>query len=513
MSGWKRFGGLRLNIGLNLLLLLGISMFLLNFVMIVSVRELLVQSELSKGAIFFEAVFAHLEADPEADGWKHELDALLADSDFDCLLLLNGQRQAIYAGGSRCGRLAELKALVGHSIVSKQKKQSFFGTSWGVFWKQSQTVMLSTPLFRQGRLIGGAGGVLPLTGVYARLRQVQTILWVYLAINTLIFGFIGMYRLSRMTVWPLTRLLQRARDLKGNAEGFFLYEEEENEFNQLSRALNAMLRRISEGKAELEQTVASLAQANAELKQAQQEIIRAEKLASVGRLAAGIAHEIGNPIAIVLGYFELLKQSGLSEAQQAEFIQRSQDEINRINRVIRQLLDFSRPSQADPQPFSLHPLITDLLEVVRFQPQLSSVELQVELNAADDGLRGHPNRLRQVILNLIINAADAIVAAGIEDGWIRLGTGLVSGEAAGFSGQSRVLLVECQDNGPGIPQADLDKIFDPFFTTKEPGKGTGLGLSVSYSIIEALGGRIQAQSEPDQGTAMRIYLPLASEDK
>jgi signal transduction histidine kinase len=271
-----------------------------------------------------------------------------------------------------------------------------------------------------------------------------------------------------------------------------------------------MLRRIGDGKRELHATVRSLEIANAELKAAQNDVVRAEKLASVGRLSSGIAHEIGNPISVVTGYLALLKQGDLEAAERSEYIRRAEEELERINAIIRQLLDISRSNAGEAKTTAVHALIRDLQAMQTCQPMLAELAIDVDLRAEDDTVRADPDQLRQVFLNLLINAADAIAAADRR----RMGSIAISSRTTppkhASAGQSPGLEIVFKDNGAGIPAEHLPNIFDPFFTTKEPGKGTGLGLAVSFMLIEHMGGTIQAASD-EGGTAMTIWLPLAAQ--
>jgi len=169
-----------------------------------------------------------------------------------------------------------------------------------------------------------------------------------------------------------------------------------------------MLKRISEDKDRLQKTVKSLEKANFDLKRAQEDIIRAEKLASVGRLSSGIAHEIGNPISIIIGYLELIKKNNINDEERREFIDRAENEIDRINNLIRQLLDFSRPLDIGLKAVSVHEIINDIAKALKIQPILANINLNLNLAANIDTVMADPDQLRQVFLNLIINAADAI---------------------------------------------------------------------------------------------------------
>jgi signal transduction histidine kinase len=268
------------------------------------------------------------------------------------------------------------------------------------------------------------------------------------------------------------------------------------------------MRRLSAEKEKLRATVASLEAANTELKKAQTEIIRVEKLASVGRLSAGIAHEIGNPISIVTGYLELLKQVDIGEGERVEYLNRAEKEIERISTIIRQLLEISRPSLSGPQRVSVHAIIGEMAQVLDVQPFMSHVRFTTDLGAHRDEVTADPNQLRQVFLNLIINAADAITTKGCgATGDIIIATDHAMGLGATPEPNEDWLRIHFSDNGSGIPAEHLTNVFDPFFTTKEPGKGTGLGLSVSFVIIESFGGRLQVESEVGRGTCMTVLLP------
>jgi signal transduction histidine kinase len=274
-----------------------------------------------------------------------------------------------------------------------------------------------------------------------------------------------------------------------------------------------MLRRISADKEKLRSTVNSLEATNLELKKAQEEIIRAEKLASVGRLSAGIAHEIGNPIGIVMGYLELLKQNDTPDAERNEYIHRTEAEIERINTIIRQLLEISRPSNAGLKVVSVHDLIDDIAEVLDVQPLMSSVALECRLEAQNDNVLADSNQLRQVFLNLMINAADAISSDGkAVNGKLLIQSSLVGETSEQPQDPKTHLKIMFIDNGPGIPKENIANIFDPFYTTKEPGKGTGLGLSVSFMIIEGFGGKMTVSSAIGEGTTMTLLLPIAENE-
>lgn len=236
-------------------------------------------------------------------------------------------------------------------------------------------------------------------------------------------------------------------------------------------------------------------------------------MASVGRLSAGIAHEIGNPLGIVVGYLELLKQEHISTDEKKEYLIRSENEINRIHTIIRQLLDFSRQSNGDLVEVSVHELIEDVIQMIQLQPVISNIHLKRKLSAERDTVVADPDQLRQVFLNLMINATDAISFSEKKSaGELIVETCILSNLDMDSIDQNPTLKIMYIDNGIGISETDLDNIFDPFYTTKEPGKGTGLGLWVCYMIIEGLGGKIEPTSKEGEGTCVVLHLPLFNPD-
>jgi two-component system, NtrC family, sensor kinase len=263
-----------------------------------------------------------------------------------------------------------------------------------------------------------------------------------------------------------------------------------------------MLRRLDDNKKELRDHIASLEKANKELQQAQDEIIRSEKLASVGRLAAGIAHEIGNPIGIILGYLDLLRSRGIGEEEKKDFLGRIESEITRVNQIIKDLLDFSRPSSGELVETHVHEALQNTVSMLAPQPMMDRIRSRLTLAAADDVVLANPNRLQQVFLNIVLNAVDAL-AEMQQEGKEKILT--IRSENSGEH-----IRLTFGDSGPGIEHHELAHIFDPFYTTKEPGRGTGLGLSVCYRIVESLGGTIRAESALGRGTQIIVSLPLAA---
>jgi signal transduction histidine kinase len=277
-----------------------------------------------------------------------------------------------------------------------------------------------------------------------------------------------------------------------------------------------MLSRIEEDRVRLRHSLAGLEQANRELKSAQNEIIRAEKLASIGRMSANLAHEIGNPIGIVLGYLGLLKKRSADYKDQTamDYINRAESEIQRVHEVVASLLDFSRRRESRKEIVDLHGLIREVGEMLSCQPMFSKISLKYSLNAYNDRIYADASGLYQVLVNLMINSADSISeSANARSGEICLETDCIRQLSSRLTMGLKHDFIEFKisDNGAGIKKEYADQIFDPFFTTKESGRGTGLGLSVSFMIIEQMGGEIDLAESKPGFTQMIVRIPLASD--
>ena len=419
-------------------------------------------------------------------------------------LLAAGEKLQYF--GQTAGYDSELQQAVKKAIASKERSRTLQGFSINVLVPAKKYLILAQP-FIQKKDGGGALVLLySLEPVYASMRQSQRMVFVYLLVNLIILTVIGLFRFFRFTVRPIEELVRLTDAYEEEGAVPFLALEKESELGQLSTALNQMLQRIEEDRTKLQQSVASLEAANNELVATREEMVRAEKLASVGRLAAGLAHEIGNPIRVVQGYLGLLQQEDLTSAERNDFARRSESELQRINKLVRQLLDFSRVNSGRQEEVSIHSVLQDLVEMVSCQPFMDGVEIQTDFAAAFDVVLGTTDQLQQVFLNCLLNAADALASSREGNNRIEIRT-MLNTEESDF-GTKEYILLSIKDTGAGIAREDLANIFDPFFTTKEPGKGTGLGLSVAYSIVEGCGGTMRVESTPGQGTTMFIELPL-----
>jgi signal transduction histidine kinase len=504
--------GIKSKIALNVALLVLLSAVITDVLLVVVVQNLWIRKQVARSRNTMVSVVKLLDAVHVVGEQKHTGDpaaviaALAGDNNIKTLLALDKQGHPVMQIDDPAYPLEKVRRLLDMHAGSSQIQVGELGLTWAAFWWQPEAVSITMPAdyFDQSGLRISA--IVILTPIYMTLRQYNKPILFYIAINTLILTFIGLYRIFRLYLSPIDRIVRQADDYHEDGDLFFAFRQEDNELNRLSVSLNRMLNRIKDDKKILKTTISSLEQANADLKSAQNDILRAEKMASVGRLAAGIAHEIGNPIGIVLGYLELLKQEDLDLSEKADFLHRTEVEVQRINTIIRQLLDLARPKETHSQVVALHSLLEDIAGVLGLQPLMSSIRIDLELDADQDAVWANADQLRQVFLNLLLNAADAIsLHTDHENGVVRVRTRTLDSNA---SEQSPRVQIDFKDNGVGMSAEQMDNIFDPFYTTKEPGKGTGLGLAVSYMIVERIGGTINAHSVPGQGSTLSVQIPL-----
>ena len=500
----------------QLALLIISAMLLINVVLIQLAEKHIIQTKLQTGRLLLEMLgqkvscemtsrnssLENIVSDPR---FRTELDGALKSGEFTGALMVKGNGAKLFSCGIWGEAEKNAMAMSRETLATRKLSFAFYGSIWGVIWLAHETLNMSAPIFNEGRFLGVITIGASLSPVYQTLRESENIILITIALNTIILLLFGGYLLSRSVVKPIHGLLSITDQFKDTEPVPALADVSPNEIGQLSRSLNLMLKRLEQNKKEQKTHIASLEAANVEIKKAQDEIIKSEKFASVGRLATGVAHEIGNPIGIVLGYLELLRGEDLSMDEKQDFLARMESEITRINQIIRDLLDFSRTSGGSVAEMSLHELITETLYMLNPQPMMAHVQVRHRLEATADVVVADPNQLKQVLLNIIMNAADAMDenlrnADGGGDNILTITTENKAGR----------IEVQFTDTGPGIQQEVIDQIFDPFFTTKDPGKGTGLGLSVCYSIVEGLGGEIRAQSSPGKGTTILISLPLYS---
>jgi len=310
---------------------------------------------------------------------------------------------------------------------------------------------------------------------------------------------VGVVLLVRAIARPVDRLFAAAEQLESTAaSGLPILGAREDGGRGLSRAAVAferLARALAADRGELAAKVAELTAANRELAEARESLIRTEKLATVGRLAAGVAHEVGNPLGAISGYAELARSKLAAGQPIDDYLVRIGNEAQRIDRIVRGLLDFARPSKVVLAPIEVAPVVEAALRLAQVQARFKAVEVEVALPPELPRVIAEEHALAQVLLNVLLNAGDAMkgagkvrIAAAREGDWLRL---------------------TIADSGPGIQAEHLPHVFDPFFTTKDPGQGTGLGLAICYRIMESCGGELTAGTGVGGGAVFSVRLGVA----
>lgn len=286
---------------------------------------------------------------------------------------------------------------------------------------------------------------------------------------------------------------------------------------------------------ELHQLAESVNRMTDRLIDEQTQLVRAEKLASVGRLAAGIAHEIGNPLGALNGYSHILRGRVTHDPLASEAITGFERETLRIDRIVRGLLDYARPRKPTPLPIDVNESLRHVVDLLNAQGVLRRVSLRLELANESPRVYGERHDLEQVFVNLLLNAAHAVQSTGsvsirttcmsretLEAGMVRAGDSpgttvphLPSPRVRRWlemdNRPADVVKIVVADSGPGVPPDDTERIFDPYFTTREPGKGSGLGLAIVLRIVENFQGIVWVQSAREGGAAFHLLFPLAPE--
>jgi len=493
---------LKVQLGLTLTVLLSLSMLLFGIVLLMLWQRNAIKQETINTEFFLEVSAASFSDQQDTKKLPPEINRYLTQNDVYCLQWQNATTQTIHTHGI-CPENNNLNLLLRNAAIGKITKK-YSGMLWNGMFFTRQDLLIAIPVFNQQNDITTIGLIRSLKKVSTPLTKIRPIFFAYLIINVLIFGVIGFTRLVHLVIRPIQHLAQLADSRTDQNDSAFFTSERWGEFTQLSSSLNQLVSRIDGDKKQLQSTVFSLKKANEELQNNRDEMIRTEKLVSIGRLSAGLAHEIGNPLGIIQGYVELLSEESLASEERKTFSQKIIQELDRINSLIRNLLDLSRAQTVSvATPEDIHLILPDIIEAVRIRKTRVAITYKTNFSAKYSFVRIDHDGLRQVFLNCILNAIDAIEERTTPiKGKIILET---------ISMLDDTISITVSDNGIGLAEEYFDTIFDPFFTTKEVGKGTGLGLAVTHNMIKAAGGTLQFTSTKGKGSSITITLPTTTE--
>jgi two-component system, NtrC family, sensor kinase len=319
-----------------------------------------------------------------------------------------------------------------------------------------------------------------------------------------IFSWFGTQLLRRRVLDPLADLVHGVESISSGQLDTRITTGSTHELARVSAAVNSMAQRLIDDQQKLTENIRSLNETNRLLTEARDAMVHAEKMASVGRLGAGVAHEVGNPLGAILGYLSLLGRH--QEGSRLDLVKSAEREAHRIDRIVRGLLDFARPRDAISQPTDVNNVVRDTAELVRTQGHFTQIQLTLALSDTELVVRGDPYQLQQVLVNLLMNAAHEL--EGTRDPFIEVTTsrrevqepppheparrrgdppGIDYSHRRRLAASSRwpsrdpdsesgeIIEMVVRDNGPGLAPELIDKIFEPFVTTKEPGQGNRPG--------------------------------------
>jgi len=505
--------GLRTTIVLTITVVVSITMLLICFVGLIITRKSIIDQKMHTGEIILKSLqhlihssikegYYNRDSSDKSKSLQRTIDLYTREIslknlkivDTSLTILAQKKKKAV---GQKSTDLDLKQAILSENIIKKVRS-----------YRGKNHLFISAPLYQDNETMGALQVVLPLTDVEENMANFQRIVVFFTISTAFAFIILGSLLLTRYLVKPLERLIKVTEDI---TEGYFPQNLEatgRNEIGTLSASLSRMTDRLREDQKQIEQYVHSLEESNRQLKKAQDEVLCSEKLASVGKLAAGVAHEIGNPIGIILGYIEVLRHNMSQHKENLDTLRRIENEIMRIDKTIRELLCFSHPRKVSLHPIQVNPLIKETASLISHQKAFRSIELELKLQEKLPPIMADEQQFQQVMINLFINAMDAMPNGGkltITSEQQSDVTNL-SHAPSNLSG----VKITVRDTGRGIKREHLNRVFDPFYTTKDPGKGTGLGLSVCLRIVESFGGTISVTSSPDKGTIFTTILPAYS---
>jgi len=406
----------------------------------------------------------------------------------DTLVLMNPALEPLVAvkGVAPLGMDAGMRS----ALLAKERHIEVDGA---VF--ERRRVVVTVPVVGAAKIVAVLRIALPLEGPQMPGGPIGFAVVYSIACGGLIALF-GWARLHRTMVVPIQRVQKGTQAIAYGDFGFLLESEDTQELQSLVASLNDMSAALAAYRRQTADQVTSLEAANSSLRQAQDALIRSERLAGVGRMAAGLAHEVGNPLAAVIATVDLLHEGTVDVSNQEEMLGRARVELERIHTIIQSLLGYAHQGSGSPSRVDVHQVLSAAVRTVEHQPVFQNKHVVIDVEAPDLHVWMEETKLHQVVVNLLHNAADAPQSSRIQ---LHLVT----------KGEEQIEL-SCEDNGVGFVPTALEQAFEPFFTTKDVGEGTGLGLSTCMAVIEQAGGTIEVFNRPESGACVRIRLPLLS---
>jgi signal transduction histidine kinase len=357
-----------------------------------------------------------------------------------------------------------------------------------------ETLLVCRALAADRTLLLGVYDTAPLRGQHQAFRALVWLVGSIALVFVLVFGDV---LLGGLVVRPLRRLKRAVLTRVGadQAAPDTGTRPLVRDLRELTAAAEAVSNRMGEDRGRLERQLAELHRVGRELETAQRHLVQSGKLATIGELSAGIAHEIGNPLGVIQGYVSMLGREDLSDAERRDILKVIDEAVGRIERIVKDLLHFSRPSSQEPDRVNVGEVVRNLWRFLQPQKKFRNVRLNLSMESEPLYAAIPESRLHQILMNLFLNASDAMEGSGDID-------------FVGYARDGKVR-IRVKDHGKGIPMEEVDKIFKPFYSTKGE-RGTGLGLTISNYLAELHGGDIEVESVPGKGSTFVLIFREAN---
>ena len=409
------------------------------------------------------------------------LESMAGGPAINLALVVDGRGRPIYRGpGSLSPRD---NSAIRAALTGGREEYSFDGNR----------ISAAAPIVRENAVIGAVCfSGLP-EGLWSADKSARSWIMGALGLNIVLMAFFSVFLLNRRLVVPLRNLALDLADLGRNKFQLRARPSSSREIDMLFLAFDRAAAELMISRRQLEEQLQTISETKAHL-------AASEKTAAVGRLASGLAHELGNPIGALTGFVHLLRQGDLDEDDRELILRQSAHELERMDGSIKEMLRFSRPSKRTPEPVDAAEVAEAAIGLARPQKWAKGVEFRLGNDLGQPLVMTERNSLLQVLLNLLANAGQALAGATSEP--------KISIVISGSRREGRTSIM-VMDNGPGVDPADVPSLFEPYFSRKAPGQGTGLGLAISLSIISGFNGSLDYSPNDGGGAVFTIELPTA----
>jgi len=482
-AGFHKFSSLRLELMLMAMILVLVMCGSLGLAISLIYSRALGESQLAEAEAFARGAALSLTL---SDDWtaRHisAIENAAAASSLKLLLISEARGRAVF---KRSEAGARDETALRAAQASGVTQSSYDG----------QRVLVAAPVTRRGQVLGAVCFAGEARGL--RATEEAALRWMIAAVaaNILLMGLFIFFYLNSRLLSPFKEL---ARDLADLGRDQFRPRSRHSrslELEELFEAFDRAALELTDSRRRLEEQLETIQQTQAQL-------IFAEKMGTVGRLASGLAHELGNPIGALTGFVHLLRRDDLKSEDKKNILDQSAQELRRMDGSIKELLHFSRPSRPQPEPVEVREVAEAALSLARPQKWAAGVDFSLEGPENRVVVLADRNGLLQIFLNLLANAGQALAEKADER---RVEILIREPDERGL------VRLRVSDNGPGVDPADAAHLFEPYFTRKEPGQGTGLGLAISQSLVQNYGGRLDYAPAPGGGAAFDITLTAAAE--